>query len=95
MNAFNIHVPYLHDQVTLTILPVEAGYQVIYFGKIAALLSQNDGGWQEAPLASTDLGDLPLYDPEAFPENPPLVIDRNLLLAIGREIDMYLQTASS
>ncbi|WP_129715844.1 hypothetical protein [Pedobacter sp. SYP-B3415] len=92
MDAFNIHIPYDQEQITLTILPVEGGFQVIYYGRIAALVRQGENAWEKASLASTDLGDLPLYDPDAFPENPPFLVSDEVIAAIGQEIDIHLQT---
>ncbi|RZL97848.1 MAG: hypothetical protein EOO88_62010, partial [Pedobacter sp.] len=64
MEPFNIKIGYGEKEVTLTILPIEAGYyKVIYYGAIlgAVCYDEPSSCWQAVPSEAIEPGDLPLF----------------------------------
>ena len=89
--AFNIKFGYGQKEVTLTILPREDYFKVIYFGGIMGALRCVDGDWDLIDPADLEGGDLPLYTPDLKGERLEVVLDEHTVDAIGGEIESYYQ----
>lgn len=87
--AFNIRFGYGQNEVTLTILPKEDHYKVIYFGGILGAVACLDGDWYLLGSEDIEPGDLPLYTPDLKKERLEVVLDENTADAIGQEIEFY------
>lgn len=87
--AFNIKFGYGQQEVTLTILPKEEYFKVIYFGGIMGAVRVLEGEWDLIEVEDLEGGDLPLYAPDLKGERLEVVLDEDTVDAIGREIELY------
>lgn len=90
MEPFNIKIGYGEKEVTLTILPIEAGYyKVIYFGAIlgAVCYDQESDYWQAVPIEEIEAGDLPLYRHDLNGDRLEVVLTDGCIQEIGNEIE--------
>lgn len=62
MDAFNIKISTQEKEVTLTILPKDDEYHIIYFGGIIGALTINDETYTFIEPEKLKAGELPLYD---------------------------------
>lgn len=88
---FNIKIGYGKNEVTLTILPKEEYFKVIYFGGIMGAVRCVDGDWDLIEPDGLEGGDLPLYTPDLKGERLEVVLDENTVDMIGREIEQFNQ----
>lgn len=90
MEPFNIKIGYGEKEVTLTILPIEAGYyKVIYFGGIlgAVYYDEQSDCWQPVPPDDIEAGDLPLYQHDLKADRLEIVLNDGCIQEIGSEIE--------
>lgn len=87
--AFNIRFGYGEKEVTLTILPDDDYYKIIYYGGILGAVYNLDGEWDFLEVENLQAGDLPFYTPDLTGERLEIVLDENAAYAIGEEIEMY------
>lgn len=90
MKPFNIRIANNGKDVTLTILPAQEGhYKVIYFGGVLAAVKyeRSANSWTLIPAEEVPPGDLPLYkyDPDA--DHDELILNEDLVDAMGAEIE--------
>lgn len=89
MEVFNIKIGFGANEVTLTILPAEEYYKVIYFGGIlgAIRLEDDNETWEKVPDEEVDPGDLPLYKHDLTADRLDVVLDEHTVHRIGDEIN--------
>lgn len=85
---FNIQIDYVGNEVTLTIVPQDDYFKVIYFGGIMGAVRLVDADWQLIDAEEIEAGDLPLYSPDLKGERLEVVLDDNTVNAIGKEIEL-------
>ena len=92
MEPFNIKVGFSENEVTLTILPTENFYKVIYYGAIlGAVKYKNDtDGWELMSRDEYIAGDLPFYIHDLSSDRLEFVLDDNTVDHIGTEIENAL-----
>jgi len=92
MEPFNIKVGFGENEVTLTILPTENFYKVVYYGGIlGAIKYENDtDGWELMSREEYTAGDLPFYTQELNSDRLEFVLDDNMVDHIGEEIENKL-----
>ena len=86
--VFNIKIEVESLEITLTILPVEAYYKVIYYGgELGAIrLTADQSAWEKVPDEEVEAGDLPLYKHDPTADRLDIVLDENTIPLIGEEI---------
>ena len=62
MDAFNIKIETEEKEITLTILPKDDEYRIIYFGGIIGALTINGENYTFIDPEDLEAGDLPLYE---------------------------------
>ncbi len=90
MEPFNIKIGYGEKEVTLTILPIEAGYyKVIYYGGILGAVCYDEPSdcWQAVPKEDIEAGDLPLYEHDLKADRLDIVLNDGCIQEIGNEIE--------
>ena len=90
MEPFNIKIGYGEKEVTLTILPIEAGYyKVIYYGGIlgAVCYDAQSECWQAVPENEIEVGDLPMYRHDLNGDRLEVVMNDGCIQEIGSEIE--------
>lgn len=88
---FNIKFGYGQKEVTLTILPHEDYYKVIYFGGIMGAVRYVDNDWDLIEADQLEGGDLPLYTPDLNGDRLEVVLDENSVDTIGQEIELHYE----
>lgn len=89
MEVFNIKIGYGEREVTLTVLPAEAGYyKIIYFGAIlgAVRYDADHHAWEKIPEEELEAGDLPFYVHDLTADRLDVVLDEVTVHKIGDEI---------
>ncbi len=71
MEPFNIHIQNNDDEVTLTVLPEQDYYKIVYFGGIIGAIKEFDGGWELLAEDEIEAGGLPFYDFKHGVDNQP------------------------
>lgn len=71
MEPFNIHIHNKDEEVTLTILPENNYFKLIYFGGIIGAIKEFDGGWELLPEEEIEAGGLPFYDYKKSVDDQP------------------------
>ena len=90
MEPFNIKIGYGEKEVTLTILPIEAGYyKVIYYGGVlgAVCYDEQSDYWQPVPIDEIEAGDLPFYQHDLNGDRLEVVLNDGCIQEIGAEIE--------
>lgn len=62
MEPFNIRIHHQNQDITLTILPENDYYKIIYFGAIVGAIRQLKYDWELVPEEEIEPGNLPPYD---------------------------------
>lgn len=92
MEPFNIKISEQGHPVVLTILPADEGYyKVIYYGGVLGAVKHNGSLWSAVPQDQLIAGDLPFYQSKPEEERVELVLNEELVAAIGDQIDAYQQ----
>lgn len=88
MEVFNIKIGFGDNELTLTILPAEEYYKVIYYGGIlgAVRLESDNETWEKVPDEEVEPGDLPLYKHDLTADRLDVVLDEPTVQRIGEEI---------
>lgn len=88
MKVFNIKIGFGDNELTLTILPAEEYYKVIYYGGIlgAVRLESDNETWEKVPDEEVEPGDLPLYKHDLTADRLDVVLDEHTIQRIGEEI---------
>jgi len=94
MEPFNIKVGFGEREVTLTIMPHEAYYKVIYYGGIlGAVRFENDTDlWEIVPADEVEAGDLPMYQDDLSGDRLKIVLDDETVDEIGEEIELNIKS---
>lgn len=88
MKPFNIHIQNNEQEVTLTILPEQDYYKIIYFGGIIGAIKEFDGGWELLPEEEIEAGSLPFYDfKHSITDEPKLKLTLPKINQIAAEIE--------
>jgi len=90
MNPFNIHIEHEQHPLTLTILPENHQYKIIYDGKIAGALRQLDNDWELLAMEEIDPEGLPIISAEEL-KLEKLNLDTPTLNQITGEIENYIR----
>ena len=92
MEPFNIKVGYGEREVTLTILPTDGYYKVIYYaGILGAIRYDHDAGyWEIVPPEELPVADLPNYVHDLSSDRLEIVLTDETVAEIGNEIELYL-----
>lgn len=86
--TFNVKIDYGSREVTLTILRQANYYKVIYFGGIMGGVRFTNGKWELIDPEEMEAGDLPLYTPDLKGERLEITLNKDIVEAIGKEIDL-------
>lgn len=88
MEVFNIKIGFGENEVTLTILPVEEYYKVIYYGGVLGALRMEDDNetWEKVPDEEVEAGDLPFYKHDLTADRLDIMLDEHTVQRIGEEI---------
>lgn len=87
MEPFNVHIRNNEEEITLTILPEQDYYKIIYFGGIIGAIKEVDGEWELLTEDEIEAGDLPFYDYKHGIDNQPkLELDLPKINQIAAEI---------
>jgi hypothetical protein len=89
MEPFNIKINVVNKEVTLTILPQDEEYKIIYFGGIIGALRPDDDHFKFIKPEYVTPGSLPLYEykqPESLVEEVELSLTDELLKQITKAI---------
>lgn len=88
MNVFNVKIGYGQNEITLTILPAEGLYKVIYYGGVlgAVRLESDQETWEKVPDDELEAGDLPFYQHDLTADRLDVVLDEPTVQRIGEEI---------
>ena len=92
MEPFNIKITHLGKEVTLTILPEEDYFKIIYYGAIVGALKNQGSEWEIIPEEDITAGDLPLFShQQSYKEDvEPLTLNlievNQISLAIEKEL---------
>jgi len=91
MEVFNIKIGFGQNEVTLTILPTEKYYKVIYYGGIlgAVRLEEDNETWEKVPDEEIEAGDLPSYRHDLKADRLDVVLDDVTVQRIGDEIHSH------
>ncbi|WP_449437119.1 hypothetical protein [Pedobacter steynii] len=87
--VFNIKIGYGQNEVTLTILPQDDYFKVIYFGGIMGAVGYADADWTLIDPEKIAPGDLPMYTPDLKGERLKVILNEATVDAIGKEIEMH------
>lgn len=85
MEAFNIKINTKGKEMTLTILPIDLEYQIIYYGGIIGALKQSGTELQFIEPEDTTPGHLPLYSykqSDSPEDEPEFKMDKQALAQI-------------
>jgi len=93
--VFNIRLEYRTEEVTLTILPREKYYKVIYFGGVMGAVYCVAGKWNWIEAKDLEGGDLPMYIPDQKADRLELVPDKHVVNSIGREIELHINPSDN
>ncbi|WP_131539336.1 hypothetical protein [Pedobacter nototheniae] len=91
MNPFNIHIIHKQHNLTLTILPEDDYYKIIYFGGIIGAIRNRGTEWELVPEDEIEPGDLPPFDYQHNEQNrPELHLNTLEINQIAGEIENHL-----
>ena len=88
MEVFNVKIGFGENELTLTILPTENYYKVIYYGGVLGAIrpEDNHSSWVKVPDEEVEAGDLPLYKHDLTADRLDIVLDEYTVNLIGEEI---------
>lgn len=95
MEAFNIKINVAAKEITLTILPQDDEYKIIYFGGIIGALKQGKNHFDFVKPENVVPGTLPLYkykQTESAAAEAELKLTKVVLTAIINEVELVLST---
>lgn len=89
MEVFNIKIGFGKNEVTLTILPTEKYYKVIYYGAVLGAVrpEEDNETWEKVPDEEVEAGDLPFYVHNLSADRLDVVLDNVTVHRIGEEIN--------
>jgi len=88
MEPFNIRIPNNDEEVTLTILPEQDYFKIIYFGGILGAIKEFEGAWELLPEEEIAAGDLPFYDyKHGVDDQPKLELNLPKINQIAAQIE--------
>ncbi|HTM99488.1 MAG TPA: hypothetical protein VL088_12115 [Pedobacter sp.] len=88
MEPFNIHIHQNDKEITLTVLPENNYFKLIYFGGIIGAIRELDGEWELLPEEEIEPGGLPFYeDKKSFTDQPELILSLPKINQIAAEIE--------
>jgi hypothetical protein len=71
VKPFNIHILNNEESLTLTILPENNYFKIIYLGGIVDALKKLESDWELMPQEEIEAGSLPFYDYKKSIDNTP------------------------
>ncbi|WP_158799737.1 hypothetical protein [Pedobacter sp. L105] len=89
MEVFNVKIGFGENELTLTILPTDNYYKVIYYGGVLGAIrpEDNHASWEKVPDEDVEAGDLPLYKHDLTADRLDIVLDESTVNLIGEEIN--------
>lgn len=88
MEPFNIRIQNNDQEVTLTVLPENNYFKLIYFGGIIGAIREFEDGWELLPEEEIEPGALPFYDyKNGIDEQPKLKLSLPKINQIAAEIE--------
>ncbi|MGN7205963.1 hypothetical protein ACTHQF_16945 [Pedobacter sp. SAFR-022] len=92
MIPFNIRITNTGQNLTLTVLPTEAGYyKIIYYAAVlTAVQKTQNGDWILVTKDDIEAGDLPFYLPSADGDRLEPSLDKTFASAVGSAIELEL-----
>lgn len=91
MDPFNIVVNYQNEQVDLNIHP-QAGerYKILFHGGLVGEMYRTDDRWQAVSANGLDGGGYPLDEYDETSGHADLLLDEDVVLRIGEQLDQIL-----
>jgi len=88
MEPFNIHINNNDEDVTLTVLPENNYFKLIYYGGIIGAIKELNGAWELLPEDKIEAGGLPFYDyKHGIAKEPKLQLSLPKINQIAAEIE--------
>ena len=89
MEVFNIRIGFGQNEVTLTVLPTDNYYKIIYYGGVLGAVrpEEDNETWEKVPDEEVEAGDLPFYRHNLSADGLDVVLDNATVHRIGEEIN--------
>ena len=91
MKAFNINIDHRGKELTLTIIPFEDYYKIVYFGGILGAVKQVGSGWILLTQEQIDPGQFAPYDYKLTPEGEDISLGIDEINQIAGAIENHLK----
>ncbi|RDC56149.1 hypothetical protein DU508_11050 [Pedobacter chinensis] len=92
MTSFNVHIDHNGDNLTLTIIPKEDYFKIVYFGGILGALRKQGTDWILMEESEIDPGELAPFDYKLTPDGVHISLDSHEINQISEQIEHYLES---